>query len=138
MDPLTFTIILSLFNLFIIITSQSSFQHQYHFIICNLYSSPSCGSTPILSSYLLLWHFCTWDKTSIFWSCHVVSLRLESHMKIILSNHILWRSYYTLIKVLSWSHKDKISQGKCFTEITLYISRGFLLVKLMSYMKKST
>jgi hypothetical protein len=37
-DPLTLTIVLSLFNLFIIITSQSSLQHQYHFIICTLYS----------------------------------------------------------------------------------------------------
>jgi len=36
-DPLTLTIVLSLFNLFIIITSQSSLQHQYHFIICTLY-----------------------------------------------------------------------------------------------------
>jgi hypothetical protein len=50
-DPLTLTIVLSLFNLFIIITSQSSLQHQYHFIICNLYSSPPCGSTPVLPSY---------------------------------------------------------------------------------------
>jgi hypothetical protein len=68
-DPLTLTIVLSLFNLFIIITSQSSLQHQYHFIICNLYSSPTCGSTPILLGYLLLRHSCTWDKTSIFWLC---------------------------------------------------------------------
>jgi hypothetical protein len=65
-DPLTLTIVLSLFNIFIIITSQSSLQHQYHFIICNLYSSPTCGSTPILLGYLLLRHSCTWDKTSIF------------------------------------------------------------------------
>jgi hypothetical protein len=43
-DPLTLTIVLSLSNLFIIITSQSSLQHQYHFIICNLYSSPPYGS----------------------------------------------------------------------------------------------
>jgi len=68
-DFLTLTIVLSLFNLFIIITSQSSLQHQYHFIICNLYNSPPCGSTPILTSYLLLRHSCTLDKTSIFWSC---------------------------------------------------------------------
>jgi hypothetical protein len=42
-DPLTLTIVLSLFNLFIIITSQSSLQYQYHFIICNLYGSPPYG-----------------------------------------------------------------------------------------------
>jgi len=53
-DPLTLTNVLSLFNLFIIITSQSSLQHQYHFIICNLYSSPPCGSTPVLPGYILL------------------------------------------------------------------------------------
>jgi len=35
-DPLTLTIVLSLFNIFIIITSQSSLQHQYHFIIYTL------------------------------------------------------------------------------------------------------
>jgi len=55
--------------------------HQYYiskvlfnfsaFIICNLYSSPPCGSTPVLLGYLLLWHSCTWDKTSILWSCQV-------------------------------------------------------------------
>jgi hypothetical protein len=70
-DPLTLTIVLLLFNLFIIITSQSSLQHQYHFIICNLYSSPPCGSTPILPGYLLFRHSCTWDKTSTLWSCQV-------------------------------------------------------------------
>jgi hypothetical protein len=37
----------------------------------NLYSSPPCGSTPILPGYLLLGHSCTWDKTSTLWSCHV-------------------------------------------------------------------
>ena len=33
-DPITFTIVLSLFNIFIIITSQSSLQHQhqYHYL----------------------------------------------------------------------------------------------------------
>jgi len=30
-DPITLTIVLSLFNIFIIITSQSSLQHQYHY-----------------------------------------------------------------------------------------------------------
>jgi len=65
-NPLTLTIVLSLFNLFIIITSQSSLQHQYHFIIYNLYSSPLYGSTSVLPGYLLFRHSCTWDKTSIF------------------------------------------------------------------------
>ena len=71
-DPLTLTIVLSLFSLFIIIKSQSSLQHQYHFIICNLYSSPLCGSTPVLPGYLLLRHSCIWEKTSIFWSCQLI------------------------------------------------------------------
>jgi hypothetical protein len=53
-NPLTLIIVLSLFNIFIIITSQSSLQYQYHFIICNLYSSPPCDSTPVLPDYLLL------------------------------------------------------------------------------------
>jgi len=53
-DPLTLTSVLSLFNLFIIITSQTSLQHQYHFIVCNLYNSPPCGSTPVLPGYLLI------------------------------------------------------------------------------------
>jgi hypothetical protein len=53
-DSLTLTNVLSLFNFFIIITSESSLQHQYHFINCNLYSSHPCGSTLILLGYLLL------------------------------------------------------------------------------------
>ena len=78
-NPLTLTIVLSLFNLFITITSQSSLQHQYHFIICNLYSSPSCGSTSVLSGYLLLWHSYTWDKTSTLWSCHCAIWNVNCH-----------------------------------------------------------
>ena len=72
-DPLTLTIVLSLFNLFIINTSQSSLQHQYHFIIYNLYNSPSCGSTPVLPGSLLLQHSCTWVRHQSFgrvtWPC---------------------------------------------------------------------
>jgi len=52
-NPLTLTSFLSLFNLYTNITSQSSLQHQYHFIICNLYNSPLCGLTPVLPGYLL-------------------------------------------------------------------------------------
>jgi len=63
MDPLTLTSVLLLFNPYISITSQYSLQHQYHFIICNSYNSPLCGSTPVLPGYLLLRHSCTWDKT---------------------------------------------------------------------------
>ena len=37
----------------------------------NLYNQPPCGSTPVLPGYLLLRHSCTWEKTSIFWSCQV-------------------------------------------------------------------
>jgi len=36
-----------------------------------IYSWPPCGSTLVLPSYLLLWHSCTWDKTSTLWSCQV-------------------------------------------------------------------
>ena len=71
MDPLTLTSVLSLFNPYINITSQSSLQHQYHFIICNLYNSPLCDSTPVLPGYLLLRHSCTWDRTSTLWSCQI-------------------------------------------------------------------
>jgi len=59
-----------------IITSQNSLQLlfcyyslQIFFFICNLYSWLPCGSTPVLPDYLLLWHSCTWDKTSTLWSC---------------------------------------------------------------------
>jgi len=37
----------------------------------NLYNKPPCGSTPVLPGYLLLRHSCTWEKTSIFWSCQL-------------------------------------------------------------------
>jgi hypothetical protein len=56
---LTLIFVLSLFSLFIIIKFQISLQHQYHFIICNLYSSPPCGSTLVLAGYLLFRHSCT-------------------------------------------------------------------------------
>jgi len=42
-----------------------------YYIIYNLYSCPSCGSTTVLPGYLLLWHSCTWDKTSTLWSCQL-------------------------------------------------------------------
>jgi hypothetical protein len=70
-DSLTLTIILSLFNPYINITSQKFSSTHFHLLFIILYSSPPCGSTPILPGYLLLRHFCTWDKTSIFWSCQV-------------------------------------------------------------------
>jgi len=46
------------------------FSYIYIYIY-NLYSWTSCGSTPVLPGYLLLWHSCTWDKTSTLWSCQV-------------------------------------------------------------------
>jgi len=70
-DPLALTIILSLFNPYINTTSQKFSSTPFHLLFINLYSSPPCGSTPVLPSYLLLQHSCTWDKTSIFWSCQV-------------------------------------------------------------------
>jgi hypothetical protein len=53
------------------------------YIICNLYSWPLCGSTPVLSGYLLLWHSCTWDKTSTLWSC-------QQRITILLQTIQLW------------------------------------------------
>jgi hypothetical protein len=68
-DPLTLTIVLSLFNPYINITTQKFSSTPFHLLFIILYSSPPCGSTPVLPSYLLLRHSCTWDKASIFWSC---------------------------------------------------------------------
>jgi hypothetical protein len=95
-DSLTLTNVLSLFNFFIIITSESSLQHQYHFINCNLYSSHPCGSTPILLGYLLLWHSYTWDKTSIFWSYQWVNKSMVStnSFKISIQFYIFTTSFY--------------------------------------------
>jgi hypothetical protein len=70
-DPLTLTIVLSLFNPYINITSQKFYSTPFYLLFIVLYSSPPCGSTPVLSGYLLLRHSCIWDKTSIFWSCQV-------------------------------------------------------------------
>ena len=57
-DPLILTIILSLFNLHINLTSQSSLYLIIIIIIVviiyNLYSSPPCGLTSVLPGYLLL------------------------------------------------------------------------------------
>jgi len=64
MDLLTLTIILSLFNPYINITSQKFSSTTFHLLFIILYSSPPCGLTQILPSYLLLRHFCIWDKTS--------------------------------------------------------------------------
>ena len=69
MDPLTLTIVLSLFNPYINITSQKFFSTPFHLLFIILCSEPPCGSTPVLPGYLLLRHSYTWDKTSIFWSC---------------------------------------------------------------------
>jgi hypothetical protein len=70
-NSLTLTIVLSLFNPYIIITSQKFSSTPFHLLFVNLYSWPPCGSTLVLSGYLLLRHSCTWDKTSIFWLCQV-------------------------------------------------------------------
>jgi hypothetical protein len=71
-DPLTLTIILSLFNPYINIISQKFSLTPFHLLFIILYSSPPCGSTLVLLGYLLLRHSCTWDKTSIFWSCQLL------------------------------------------------------------------
>jgi len=70
-DTLTFTFVLSLFNPYINITSQKFSSTPFHLLFVILYSSPVYGSTPVLRGYLLLRHSCTWEKTSIFWSCQV-------------------------------------------------------------------
>ena len=54
-----------------LITSQKFSSTPFYLLFIILYSSPPCGSTPVLPCYLLLRHSCTWDKTSIFWSCQV-------------------------------------------------------------------
>ena len=71
MNHLILTIVLSLFNPYINITFQKFSSTPFHLLFIILYSSPSYGSTPVLPGYLLLWHSCTWDKISIFWSCQV-------------------------------------------------------------------
>jgi hypothetical protein len=73
MDPLTLTIILFLFSPYINITSQKFSSTPFHLLLIILYSSPPYGSTLVLSGYLLFRHSCTWDKTSIFWSCQQTS-----------------------------------------------------------------
>ena len=70
-DPLTLTILLSLINTHINITSQKFSSTPFHLLFIILYSSHPYGSTSVLPCYLLLRHSCTWDKTSIFWSCQV-------------------------------------------------------------------
>jgi len=63
-DPLILTIVLSLFNPYINITSQNFSSTPFYLLFIILYSPPPCGSTPVLPSYLLLRHSCTWDKIS--------------------------------------------------------------------------
>ena len=70
------------------ITSQKFYSTPFHLLFIILYSSPPCGSTPVLPSYLLLQHSCTWDKTSIFWSCHQACL--EATFRQIFSLVTLW------------------------------------------------
>ena len=53
------------------ITSQKFYSTPFHLLFIILYSSPQCDSTLDLPDYLLLRHSCTWDKTSIFWSCYL-------------------------------------------------------------------
>jgi hypothetical protein len=65
-DPLTLTIVLSLFNPYINITSQNFSSTPFYLLFIILYSSTPYGSTPVLPGYLLLRHSCIWDKTSIF------------------------------------------------------------------------
>jgi hypothetical protein len=81
-DPLTLTIILSLFNPYINITSQKFSSTPFHLLFIILYSSPPCGSTPVLLGYLLLRHSCTWDKTLIFWSCQLNNFFCQTYIEI--------------------------------------------------------
>jgi hypothetical protein len=53
-NPLTLTIVLSLFNPYINITSQKFSSTPFHLLFIILYSSPPCDSISVLSGYLLL------------------------------------------------------------------------------------
>ena len=67
--------LLSLINTHINIISQKFSSTPFHLLFIILYSSSPCGSTPVLPGYLLLQHSCTWDKTTIFWSCQILSAK---------------------------------------------------------------
>ena len=100
MHPLTLTNVLSLFIPYINISSQKFSSTPFHLLFLILYSWPPCGSTPVLPEYLLLWHFCTWDKTSIFWSCHMSMCPVLK-----LKNIISWK--YSPISTISALQKAK-------------------------------
>ena len=65
MDPLTLTIILSLYQYHISKLSSTPF------MLLSIFLFVVYGSTPVLPGYLLLRHFYTWEKTSTLWSCQV-------------------------------------------------------------------
>ena len=70
----------------------NSLLYYYIYIICNLYSWPPCGLTLVLPGYLLLWHSCTWDKTSTLWSCQVFGVVVEEVSYCI--NYIFYFSFH--------------------------------------------
>ena len=59
----------------------SLLHYIYIYIYIYIYSWPPCGSTPVLPGYLLLWHSCTWDKTSTLWSCQHARLSSFSWLR---------------------------------------------------------
>jgi hypothetical protein len=81
-------LLLSLINTHINITSQKFSSTPFHLLFIILYSSPPCGSTPVLPGYLLLRHSCTWDKTSIFWLC-----QLSKHQMLFFALNICFKRW---------------------------------------------
>jgi hypothetical protein len=108
-DPLTLTCVLYLFkSLHQYHISKKFSSTPFHLLFIILYSSPPCGSTPVLPGYLLLRHSCTWDKTSIFWLCHWATMSV--HTKWVLTT---WWTVY---------RKHRKSIKKCLYVLwTLYI-----------------
>jgi hypothetical protein len=102
-DPLTLTTVLSLFkSLHQYLISKVLF-NSFALIVYYLYSWPCCGSTQVLPGYLLLWHSCTWDKTSTLWSCHA------AYKKIVIS-FCYCPKYISSIK--KQKNKDSIEKRK--------------------------
>jgi hypothetical protein len=134
-DPLTLTIILSLFNPYINITSQKFSSTPFHLLFIILYSSPSCGSTLVLLGYLFLRHSCTWNKTLIFWSCQLdKNFFCQTYIEISkISNEILVESLlyqevssyrqssYTHLILISQSHHNhvEVQMNNLFIDISI-------------------
>jgi len=105
-------LILSLINTHINITSQKFSSTPFHLLFIILYSLPRCDSTPVLPGYLLLRHFFTWDKTSIFWSCH-------SYSKDRFWAIIWWVNFLLGLKMVSYLPSDGLRKNSvgAFQEI---------------------